>query len=138
MTLSGHPSASTITSAPTRVERPWGWFETLIPPSEAIQSPEGAVYAVKRLWIAPNGRISLQRHRNRCEHWVVAAGRGVLECGQERIDAQPGTTLFVPTQAIHRATAGPEGLLIIEVQRGTELREEDIERIADDYGRVVG
>jgi mannose-6-phosphate isomerase-like protein (cupin superfamily) len=92
---------------------------------------------VKRLWIAPRCRISLQRHHHRSEHWVVVQGQGVLECGDERFEAEPGTTLCVPVGALHRAGAGPEGLLIVEVQRGEQLREDDIERIADDYGRVV-
>ena len=92
---------------------------------------------MKRLWIAPGCRISLQRHHHRSEHWVVVSGKGVLEGGDGRIAAQPGTTLFVPVGTIHRASAGPEGLLIVEVQRGDELREDDIERVADDYGRVV-
>ena len=141
------PSLSSFTGSPqgqeppgssgVRIERPWGWFETLafVPP--ASPPGGGGGYAVKRLWIAPHGRISLQRHHHRSEHWVVVDGQGVLECGEERIAAQPGTTLFVPVCTIHRASAGPEGLLIVEVQRGDELREDDIERVADDYGRVV-
>jgi mannose-6-phosphate isomerase-like protein (cupin superfamily) len=103
---------------------------------ETGQSQAGG-YALKRLWISPESRISLQRHQHRSEHWVVVAGHGLLECGDAQIDAQPGTSLIVPIGAIHRASAGREGLLIIEVQRGDELREDDIERIADDYGRVV-
>ena len=120
-----------------RIDRPWGWFETLAFAPPASPPGGGGGYAVKRLWIAPHGRISLQRHHHRSEHWVVVDGQGVLECGEERIAAQPGTTLFVPVGTIHRASAGPEGLLIVEVQRGDELREDDIERVADDYGRVV-
>jgi mannose-6-phosphate isomerase-like protein (cupin superfamily) len=116
-----------------RVHRPWGWYETLLPPE-----PEGCGYAVKRLWLQPQGRISLQRHRQRSEHWVVVAGSGLLECAEDRIEAHPGVTLEVPLGAIHRASSGPEGLLIIEVQRGMVLREDDIERFADDYGRVSG
>jgi len=122
---------------PLRSERPWGWFETLAwapPPSPPLA---GGGYALKRLRIAPRCRISLQRHHHRSEHWVVVHGQGVLECGDERFEAEPGTTLFVPVGALHRASAGPEGLLIVEVQRGEQLREDDIERIADDYGRVV-
>jgi len=127
------PAAGTV----LRVERPWGWFETLaFEPPAAPPEGEGG-YAVKRLWIAPSCRISLQRHHHRSEHWVVVAGHGVLECGDQRIAAQPGTTLFVPLRAIHRAGAGADGLLIVEVQRGDQLREDDIERVADDYGRVV-
>ena len=114
-----------------RVHRPWGWYETLLPPD-----PEGGGYGVKRLWLQPLGRISLQRHRQRSEHWVVVAGSGLLECAEDRIEAHPGVTLEVPLGAIHRASSGPEGLLIIEVQRGMVLREDDIERFADDYGRA--
>ena len=119
----------------SRVNRPWGWFETLVAASPAHA---GGGYGVKRLWIDANARISLQRHLHRSEHWVVVAGTGLLECGEEATAAQPGTSLVVPVGAIHRASAGAEGLLIIEVQRGEQLREDDIERFADDYGRVVG
>ncbi|MCX5956044.1 MAG: phosphomannose isomerase type II C-terminal cupin domain [Cyanobacteria bacterium] len=120
-----------------RVERPWGWFETLVSVPPASPPDGGGGYAVKRLWISPRCRISLQRHHHRSEHWVVVSGHGELECGDETIAAQPGTTLFVPVGAIHRASAGADGLLIVEVQRGDELREDDIERVEDDYGRVV-
>jgi mannose-6-phosphate isomerase-like protein (cupin superfamily) len=68
---------------------------------------------------------------------VVVAGSGELSCGDHRIVALPGTSLFVPLGAIHRASAGADGLLIIEVQRGDQLREDDIERFEDDFGRVV-
>ena len=129
------PSSS---PAPTlRVERPWGWFETLVDAPPAGSPDGGGGYVVKRLWISPRCRISLQRHHHRSEHWVVVSGYGELECGDGPIAAQPGTTLFVPVGAIHRASAGAEGLLIVEVQRGDELREDDIERVEDDYGRVV-
>ena len=111
-----------------RVERPWGWFESL---------GSGDGYQVKRLCIHAGQRISLQRHRHRLEHWVVVAGDGDLECAGQRIAAAPGTTLLVPCGAIHRASAGHDDLLIVEVQRGDELREDDIERVEDDYGRVV-
>ena len=122
---------------PLRSERPWGWFETLIDAPPSSPPDGGGGYAVKRLWISPRCRISLQRHHHRSEHWVVVSGNGELECGDGPIAAQPGTTLFVPVGAIHRASAGAEGLLIVEVQRGDELREDDIERVEDDYGRVV-
>jgi mannose-6-phosphate isomerase-like protein (cupin superfamily) len=110
-----------------RTERPWGWFE-------GLGSGEG--HRVKRLWIRPGARISLQRHAHRVEHWVVVAGAGVLESNGERLEAVEGTTLFIPQGAIHRASAGKEGLEIIEVQRGAVLQEEDIERFEDDFGRV--
>jgi mannose-6-phosphate isomerase-like protein (cupin superfamily) len=111
-----------------RVQRPWGWFETLA---------TGPGYLVKRLRITADHRFSLQRHHHRSEHWVVAAGEGVLESDGGCITAAPGATLFVPRGGRHRAAAGATDLEIIEVQLGEELREDDIERFDDDYGRVV-
>ena len=107
-------------------ERPWGWFETLA---------SGNGYLVKRLCIRAGQRISLQRHRHRLEHWVVVAGSGELHCDGAQLAAEPGTTLLVPCGAVHRASAGGEDLLIVEVQRGALLSEDDIERLADDYQR---
>ena len=115
----------TITQA--RVERPWGWYET-------ITSGEG--YLVKRLWLSPGRRISLQRHQHRCEHWVVVNGEGWLTLEDTTVQAQKGTTLFVPEGARHRAEAGSVALEIVEVQRGDPLSEADIERFEDDFGRL--
>ena len=110
------------------VERPWGWFEPL-------GSGEG--YLVKRLCIRAGQRISLQRHHHRSEHWVVVGGTGTLLCDQQRLNAEPGTTLWIPCGAVHRASAGDHDLLIVEVQRGELLSEDDIERLADDYQRLA-
>ncbi|MEB3199091.1 MAG: phosphomannose isomerase type II C-terminal cupin domain [Synechococcaceae cyanobacterium] len=111
-----------------RSQRPWGWFETL---------GEGSGYRVKRLFLNPGQRLSLQRHSHRSEHWVVVSGRGRLTCDDALLPAEPGISLFIPTSAIHRAEAEADspGLEIIEVQRGDWLSEDDIERFADDYGR---
>ena len=109
-------------------QRPWGWFETLA---------HGNTYRVKRLLVLAHQRISLQRHRHRCEHWVVVAGNGWLELEGEALPAQPGATLFIPVGAMHRLTAGSSDLVIVEVQRGDRLEESDIERWQDDYGRTV-
>ena len=111
-----------------RSARPWGWFETL---------GAGEGYLVKRLCIHAGHRISLQRHHQRLEHWVVVAGDGQLECDGQLVAAAPGTCLLVPCGAIHRASAGSADLLIIEVQRGAQLREDDIERLEDDYQRAA-
>jgi mannose-6-phosphate isomerase-like protein (cupin superfamily) len=112
-----------------RSERPWGWFETLA---------SGQGYLIKRLWLHPSSRISLQRHHHRSEHWLVVEGVGILECAGTRLRAGPGTTLTIPTLAVHRASAGEQGLMIVEVQRGDALSDDDIERFADDYGRLGG
>lgn len=115
-----------LSGKPERILRPWGWFESL---------GEGAGYRVKRLLLLPGRRLSRQRHLHRCEHWVVVSGEGVLELNGMLVPARPGTTLFIPQQASHRAQGGRESLVIVEVQRGTVLREDDIERLADDFGR---
>jgi mannose-6-phosphate isomerase len=95
----------------------------------------GESYQVKRLHLEPNQRFSLQRHQQRSEQWLVLDGQGVVQLGAEDIMVQPGQVLAVPLACVHRASAGPEGLEILEVQRGVVLREEDIERLEDDYGR---
>ncbi|SBO42871.1 phosphomannose isomerase type II C-terminal cupin domain [Cyanobium sp. NIES-981] len=113
-----------------RVFRPWGWFETL---------GEGPGYRVKRLQLEPGRRLSLQRHHHRCEHWVVVAGEGELEVDGTTHAARAGTSLWIPLGAAHRARADDATpLVIVEVQRGGLLSEEDIERLADDYGRGTG
>ncbi|MEB3333497.1 MAG: phosphomannose isomerase type II C-terminal cupin domain [Cyanobacteriota bacterium] len=110
-----------------RVERPWGWYETLT---------AGQGYLVKRLWLSPGQRISLQRHHHRSEHWVVVNGEGLLTLDGATLPAKRGTTLFVPEGARHRAEAGDHALEIVEVQRGESLSEADIERFEDDFGRA--
>lgn len=112
----------------SRTVRPWGWFETLA---------EGEGYRVKRLRILAGRRISLQRHRHRCEHWIIASGHGLIDCQGGSRHATSGDTFFIPLGDLHRAAAGSEDLEIIEVQRGALLSETDIERFDDDFGRVV-
>ena len=109
-----------------RCLRPWGWYEVL-----AV----GEGYQVKRLHLEPYQRFSLQRHQQRSEQWLVLAGQGVVQLGPDSLTVQLGQLLAVPVACVHRASAGPEGLEILEVQRGSVLREDDIERLEDDYGR---
>ncbi len=111
-----------------RVERPWGWFESL---------GSGPGYQVKRLLVRAGHRLSLQRHQHRSEHWLVVSGEGWLECAGLQVPAQAGTCLAIPLGAIHRAGAGSSDLLIVEVQQGSWLSEDDIERLSDDYGRAT-
>ena len=120
------PALPTLTTAE---QRPWGWFEVL---------GTGDGYLVKRLCIRAGRRISLQRHHHRSEHWVVVAGEGRLECAGVEQPCSPGTTLEVPCGAVHRATARDCDLMIVEVQRGNQLSDDDIERLADDYQRLRG
>ena len=108
--------------------RPWGGFEIL---------QVGPGYKVKHLVVQPGHRISLQRHRFRAEHWVVVAGapRVVIEGRGRRL--KPRATVDVPRGAWHRIeNPGRRPVVIIEVQHGAYLGEDDIVRRHDDYGRA--
>ena len=108
--------------------RPWGGFSTL---------EEGPGYKVKRLVVEPGHRFSLQKHRHRAEHWVVVAGSPrVLINGRAR-RLKPRDCVSVPRGAWHRAeNPGRVPVVIIEVQHGSYLGEDDIVRRQDDYGRA--
>ena len=107
--------------------RPWGGFLIL---------EEGPGYKVKRLVVAPGHRLSLQRHRLRAERWVVVSGRPrVLVAGRTR-RLKARATVTVPMGAWHRIeNPGRDPVVIIEVQHGAYLGEDDIIRRHDDYGR---
>jgi mannose-6-phosphate isomerase len=114
--------------APAFERRPWGGFQTL---------EQGAGYKVKRLVVEPGHRISLQRHRHRAEHWVIVAGapRIVIEGKARRL--KPRATVEVPRGAWHRIeNPGRRRVVLIEVQHGRYLGDDDIIRRHDDYGRA--
>lgn len=111
----------------TRENRPWGWFETL---------EEGGTFKVKRIHINPGKSISLQRHRQRSEHWVVIKGSATVTKNQEVFILQENESTFIEKNMIHRLTNNTNSILqIIEVQSGDYLGEDDIERLNDDFGR---
>tara|TARA_B100000965_G_C19570334_1_gene748813 strand:- start:261 stop:644 length:384 start_codon:yes stop_codon:yes gene_type:complete len=107
-------------------ERPWGWYKCIC---------RGENYAVKKIWVEPNQRLSLQYHQHRAEHWTVVKGSGIVTRGNMDTPCKPGDTFDIGIEQRHRLSGGEEGVLIIEVQRG-ECREDDIIRLEDDYGRV--
>lgn len=110
-------------------ERPWGSFEVLA---------HGPRHLVKRLVVAPGGVLSLQHHVHRAEHWLVVSGRGAVQVGAERWVVGPDDRVTVPVGALHRLECvGPEPLVVIEVQTGDRLTEDDIVRHEDVYGRVT-
>lgn len=116
-----------IVGAGELMTRPWGAYQV-------IEIGEG--YQVKRLEIEPGRRLSYQTHASRSEHWYVVAGTGIATRDGLAIPIEPGASVDVPIMAAHRVeNTGSELLVLIEVQQGTYLGEDDIERIADDYGR---
>lgn len=114
---------------PTAFEsRPWGGFQVL---------EEGIGYKVKRLVVEPGHRLSLQRHEFRAEHWVVIAGSPRVHVGGRVQRLRPRETVTVPKRAWHRIeNPGKVPVVIIEVQHGAYLGEDDITRRQDDYGRT--
>lgn len=107
--------------------RPWGSYTVL---------EEGRGYKVKRISVLPGRRLSLQMHHQRSEHWVVIAGTGRVTCGTKVFELNPGESTGIPKQTKHRLeNPGSIPLEIIEVQYGPYLKEDDIVRYGDDYGR---
>lgn len=112
--------------------RPWGHYQSL---------DQGAGHQVKRIVVIPGARLSLQKHAHRAEHWTVVAGVAEVTLGMERdalkqIIVRANETVHIPLGAIHRlANPGDVPLVLIEVQVGDYLGEDDIVRLEDDYGR---
>jgi len=110
-----------------RVYRPWGYYESV---------DAGSRYQVKRLMVKPGEALSLQRHRQRAEHWVVVAGRARVTRDDEVLTVEENQSVFIPLGAKHRLeNIGPEALFIVEVQSGSYFGEDDIERFEDRYNR---
>ncbi len=118
------------TNPMVREERPWGSWTVL---------EEGPGYKIKRLEVLPGKRMSLQMHYHRSEHWVVVSGtaRVIVGDGTTLVHRQEST--FVPAGTMHRIeNPGLIPLVIIEIQNGQYLEEDDIVRVEDDYGRPAG
>lgn len=108
--------------------RPWGDWAVL---------DAGPGYAVKRIRVAPGGILSLQRHRHRIEQWTVVSGLAQVTRNAETFDLTAGKSVSIGPGDVHRvANPGDADMIFIEVQTGAELREDDIERLEDSYGRT--
>ena len=111
-----------------QVAKPWGSFSSL---------EEGPGYKIKRLVIEPGHRLSLQKHRRRAEHWVVVSGTATVVCDDRRLTLRERQCVVIPRQAWHRIeNRGRKPAVVIEVQHGAYLGEDDIVRRQDDYGRI--
>jgi mannose-1-phosphate guanylyltransferase/mannose-6-phosphate isomerase len=110
-----------------RVYRPWGYYESV---------DAGERFQVKRLMVKPGAALSLQLHHKRAEHWVVVSGRAKVTRGDDTLYLDANQSTYIPVETKHRLeNPGKEPLLIIEVQSGSYLGEDDIERFEDRYGR---
>jgi mannose-1-phosphate guanylyltransferase/mannose-6-phosphate isomerase len=111
------------------VQRPWGSYTIL---------EEGQGFKVKRVTVQPGGRLSLQMHHQRSEHWVVIAGTARVTRGEDMFDLHVGQSTAIPVGTKHRLeNLGQDTVHIIEVQSGSYLGEDDIVRFKDDYGRTA-
>jgi mannose-6-phosphate isomerase-like protein (cupin superfamily) len=108
-------------------ERPWGRWEVL---------DTGEGFAVKRITVKPGAVLSLQLHHHRAEHWVVVGGRARVTRDDEVLEIGRDQAVYLPLGARHRVeNPGDEMLVLIEVQIGDKLDENDIVRLEDRYGR---
>lgn len=108
-------------------QRPWGSFTVL---------EEGPRFKVKRIVVRPGESLSLQLHQHRSEHWVVVAGLAHVVNGAEETCLTANRGTFIPAGTPHRLTnAGLDDCVVIEVQLGSYLGEDDIVRLRDRYGR---
>lgn len=97
----------------------------------------GPGYKVKRLEVAAGKRLSYQKHTSRSEHWTVVAGQVLVTLDDEKIMLEAGQSIDIGLGARHRVeNCATKTLVLIEVQRGDYLGEDDIIRLEDDYGRT--
>ena len=113
-----------------KVYRPWGFYETIIEENE---------WKVKKIHLKPMGKISLQMHFHRSEHWIVVSGSAKVEIDNKEFFLEKNQSIDVPVRSKHRLSNNnsQSPLEIIEIQSGSFLGEEDIKRFKDDYGRSL-
>jgi mannose-1-phosphate guanylyltransferase/mannose-6-phosphate isomerase len=110
------------------VERPWGRYTVM---------EGGPGYKVKKVVVDPGCRLSLQLHHRRAEHWVVVQGTAQVTIGDKVSQVLPNQSVYIPLETAHRLeNHGTEPLILIEVQTGDYLEEDEIVRLADDFWRV--
>ncbi|MBY0272788.1 MAG: mannose-1-phosphate guanylyltransferase/mannose-6-phosphate isomerase [Alphaproteobacteria bacterium] len=111
------------------VQRPWGTYTIL---------EEGPGFKVKRIEVNPKASLSLQLHHRRAEHWVVVSGKALVVNGDDEFVLEINQSTYIPINNKHRLTnLGDTTLVLIEVQTGDYLGEDDIVRFDDIYGRVA-
>jgi mannose-6-phosphate isomerase-like protein (cupin superfamily) len=108
--------------------RPWGSY---------LNAHEEEGFKVKKITVRPQSRLSLQSHEHRAEHWVVVRGEALVTLGDKEIRMGADSYIYIPKGSIHRLeNLGKEDLILVEVQLGHYLGEDDIKRYQDDYNRL--
>ncbi|NMY41179.1 mannose-1-phosphate guanylyltransferase/mannose-6-phosphate isomerase [Pseudomonas sp. WS 5013] len=112
------------------VYRPWGSYDSV---------DNGVRHQVKHITVKPGAQLSLQMHHHRAEHWIVVSGTAQVTCDDKVFLLTENQSTYIPIASVHRlANPGKIPLEIIEVQSGSYLGEDDIERLEDVYGRTPG
>ena len=110
-----------------KVYRPWGSYDS-------VDAGEG--FQVKRITVYPNARLSLQAHRQRAEHWIIVRGSALVTRGQDTFLLHENESTYISPGTRHRLeNPGKQDLVLIEVQTGSYLGEDDIVRYEDDFNR---
>ena len=110
-----------------KVYRPWGWYDSI---------DKGERFQVKRISVNPGASLSLQKHSHRAEHWIVVSGMAKVTKGDKIEFLEENQSTYIPIGTKHRLeNTGKLPLELIEVQSGSYLGEDDIERFEDNYGR---
>ncbi|WBL80349.1 mannose-1-phosphate guanylyltransferase/mannose-6-phosphate isomerase [Bradyrhizobium xenonodulans] len=119
--------APKVTEEHLKVHRPWGSYQSI---------DNGVRHQVKRIVVKPGGRLSLQKHHHRAEHWIVVRGAARVTVNETVKTVHENESIYIPMGAVHRMeNPGKIMLELIEVQTGSYLGEDDIIRIEDDYLR---
>src|SRR6201996_8914689 len=119
--------APEVTQNHLRVHRPWGSYQSV---------DNGDRHQVKRITVKEGGRLSLQKHHHRSEHWIVVRGTAKVTVNDQVKTVHENESIYIPIGAVHRLENPGKILLeLIEVQTGSYLGEDDIIRIEDDYQR---
>ena len=109
------------------VHRPWGTYTVL---------DEGTRFKIKRIEVKPGASLSLQMHHHRSEHWIVVSGMAKVVNGEQELFVRTNESTYIPAGHKHRLeNPGILDLVMIEVQSGEYLGEDDIVRFEDIYGR---
>jgi mannose-1-phosphate guanylyltransferase len=126
--LRAQPGLAGLTEIHRTAYRPWGGYSSLA---------QGGRFQVKRIFVKPGKRLSLQRHHHRSEHWVVVSGTAEVTIGDKVTMLTENQSVYIPMGETHRlANPGKILLELIEVQTGSYLGEDDIVRIEDEFGRA--
>ena len=111
-----------------KIHRPWGYYESI---------EENDNWQIKKIVVSPGASLSLQMHNHRAEHWVVVEGNAKVELNNEVKYLSKNESIYIPIQSKHRlSNPNKNPLILLEVQTGEYLGEDDIIRFDDIYGRI--